>query len=72
MIAIVIAFDSLYKDFDITTTSLLEVGDKKIDQIQSILQSKNAKNISQWAIRGGIDNLAIAFRDKIAHKTKGK
>lgn len=37
MIAIVIALDSLYDDFDTITVSFLEIGDKMIDQIQSIL-----------------------------------
>ncbi len=36
-IAIVIALDSLHEDFDMTTASLLETGDKMIDEIQSIL-----------------------------------
>lgn len=49
VIAIVIALDSLHEDFDTTTASLLEAGDKTIDQIQSILQSKEAKNISKRA-----------------------
>ena len=47
MIAIVIALDSLYDNFNTTTANLLEVGNKTIDQIQSILQSKKAKNISK-------------------------
>ena len=42
-IAIVIALDTLHDDFDTTTASLLESGDKTIDQIQSILQSKKPK-----------------------------
>lgn len=37
IIAIVIALDSLYKDFDTMTASLLKMGDKTIDQIQTIL-----------------------------------
>lgn len=36
IIVIVIAHDLLYKDFDIINASLLEIGDKTIDQIQSI------------------------------------
>ncbi len=46
-IAIVIILDTLYDDFETTITSLLESGDKIINQIQSILQSKEAKNISK-------------------------
>lgn len=37
----------LYKDFDNTISSLLELSNKKIDEIQSILQSKNIKNINK-------------------------
>lgn len=70
MIAIVIALDSLHEDFDTTTASLLEAGDKTIDQIQSILQSKEAKNISKRATGGGTGNLAMAFRDNNAPKGK--
>ena len=61
-IAIVIALDSLHDDFDTITTSPLEVGDKTLDQIQSILQSKEAKNISKRVTRG-TGNLAMVFKD---------
>ena len=60
-IAIVIALDTLYDDFETTTTSLLETGDKTIDQIQSIPQSKEAKNISK-RITGAVGDLAMAFK----------
>ncbi len=62
-IAIVIALDSLHKDFNTTTASLLETGDKTIDEIQSILQSKEAKNLSKRAT-GDIRDLAMTFRVK--------
>lgn len=61
-IAIAVALDTLHDDFYITTVSLLETGDKTIDEIQSILQSKEAKNISKRAI-GGTGDLAMAFRE---------
>lgn len=61
-IAIVVAFDTLHEDFDTTAASLMETGDKTIDEIQSILQSKEAKNISKRAT-GGTSELAMAFRD---------
>lgn len=63
-IAIVIAFNSLYKDVDITTASLLETDNKTIDQIQSILQSKKDKNVSKWATWKGTSNLTMTFKDK--------
>lgn len=46
-IAIIIALDNLHDDYDTTTASLLETGDKTIDEIQSILQFEEAKNISK-------------------------
>lgn len=69
-IAIVTALEFLHEDFDTTTASLLEAGDKTIDQIQSILQSKEAKNISKRATGGGTGDLAMAFGDKNAPKRK--
>lgn len=61
--AIVIALDLLYQDFDPTITSLLETNEKSIYKIQSILQSKKAKNLSKQAIEV-VANLAMAFKDK--------
>lgn len=49
---------------------LLRICNKTIDQIQSILQSKKLRNISQQANGNGIANLAIAFRDKNITKKK--
>lgn len=63
-IAIVIVFYSLHKDFDTTIISLLKIDDKTINQIESILQSKNAKNISKQATKEAANNLAMTFRDK--------
>lgn len=58
-----ITFDSLYEDFNTTIASLLETGDKIINQIQSIHQSKKVKNLSKQAI-GDTGDLAMAFKDK--------
>ena len=69
-IAIVIALNSLHKDFDTTTASLLKIRDKTIDQSESILQSKEAKNISKQATEEGIGNLAMAFKNNNASKKK--
>lgn len=70
MVAILITFNSLHKDFDTSMASLLEANDKTIDQIQSILQSIDAKNISKGAIEDGTSNLAMAFKDKNTLKKK--
>lgn len=67
IIVIVIVFDSLHKDFDITTANLLEVGDKTIDRIQSIFQLKKTNNFSKWASKD-IRNLAMIFRNKSSKK----
>ena len=42
-IAIVIIPDTLHSDFEATTASMLETGDKAIEELQSIIQSKEAK-----------------------------
>lgn len=62
IIEIVIALNSLNDNFDTITTSLLESRDKTIDQIQSILQLREVKNISKHVTEVTKD-LAIAFRD---------
>lgn len=68
-IVIVISFDILYNNFDSTTANLLEAGDKSIDQIQSILQSKEVKNISKQAT-GIVTNAAISFKNNQRTKKK--
>ena len=63
-IAVVIDLNTLYNDFKTTTMSLLEIRDKLIDKIQSILQFKEAKNISKYTTRG-TEKLAMTFRNNI-------
>ena len=60
-IAIVITLDTLHDAFETITANLLETGDKTIDQIQSILQSKEAKNISKRTT-GVVGDLAMVFK----------
>ncbi len=60
-IAIVIALDSIHDDFETKTSSLLETGDKTIDEIQQILCSAEAKNLSKRAT-GVTNDLAMSFR----------
>lgn len=67
-IAIVIIFDILHDDFDTTTTNLLKSSDKTIDQIQSILQSKEVKNLSKQS-NGAIEDIAIVVKDSRKSKT---
>ena len=67
IIAMIIALNTLYEDFDTMTASLLETGNKTIDKIQSILQSKEAKNISKHTTRG-TGELAMAFKDNNKRK----
>lgn len=58
----VIICDILYNDFDTIIANFLETRDNKIDQIQSILQSKEVENLSKRLTRT-IEDLVIAFRD---------
>lgn len=60
-IAIVIPLESIHDDFDTKTSSLLETGDKTIDEIQQILCSAKAKNLSKRAT-GITGDPAMAFR----------
>lgn len=62
IIVIVIVLDILPNNFDLTSTSLLKVGDKSIDQIRSILQLRETKNISKRFIRV-VTNTAISFKN---------
>lgn len=68
-IAIVVALDSLHHDFETTTTSMLERGDKTIEEIQQILASAEAKFISKRAT-GVTADLAMSSRGKNAGKRK--
>lgn len=61
-ITIVIALNTLHKDFKTTTASLSKTSDKTIDEIQSILQCKETKNISKFATRR-TGELTITFKD---------
>lgn len=69
IIAMVIAHDSLYNNFDTMTLSLLESKNKLIDKIQSILQFKEAKNISKYTIRE-IGKLGLVFKNNNSSKQK--
>ena len=61
-IAIVIALDTFHDNFETTTSSLLKSGNKTIDQMQSILQLKEAKNISKRTIEA-VEDLAILLKN---------
>lgn len=62
MIAIIINFNILYANFNITITSFLETDNKTVNKIQSILQSKKTKNINRQANKK-IIKLAITFKN---------
>lgn len=62
-IAIVIALNSLYNNFETTTTSMFESRDKTIVKIQQILVTAEAMFISKQAIRV-TKSLAILSQEK--------
>ena len=70
-IAIVIALDTLYDDYDTTTASMLETGNKSINEIFVIIQSKKAKFKSKRAI-GNIDNTAMTIQGKTSNFSSQK
>lgn len=59
----VIALNTLHQNFNTIMVSFLKTKNKTIDKIQSILQSKKAKNISKHAIKV-TKNLVMAFKDR--------
>lgn len=71
IIAIVIALDTLNNDFKTIIASLLKIGNKTIDQIQSIPQSKETKNISKKTT-GVVEDLTIRLKSSNNHKGGAK
>lgn len=51
MIAILVAWNTLYNNFDIINTSFFKTRDKRIDEIQMIVRFKKANNISKYIIK---------------------
>lgn len=68
-IAIVVALDFLHDDFETTITSMLERGDKTIEEIQQILASAEAKFLSKQAI-GVTADLTMMSKSKGSSKRK--
>lgn len=62
IIAINITLYILYNNFKTTTTRLLEIRDKTIDQIQRILELRKAKNDSKQTTEV-VGDLAILLRN---------
>lgn len=62
-IAIVVALDPLHDDFEATTASMLERGDKSIEEIQKILASTEAKLVSKRTT-GMTGDLAMSYRER--------
>lgn len=69
--AIVIALDTLHDDYDTTTASMLETGNKSIDEIFAIIQSKEAKFKSKRAT-GNIGDAAMTIRGKTSNSSSQK
>ena len=59
-IAIVIALNTLYDDYDTTIVSMLETGNKSINEIFTIIQLKEVKFKSKRATEN-IDNAAMTI-----------
>lgn len=70
-IAIVVALDSLHNDFETTTNSMLESGDKSINEIQQILASAKAKFLSKRAT-GVTGELAMMSKGRNSRYNKRK
>lgn len=59
-IAIIIALDMLYNNFDITIASIVKTENKSINEIFIIIQSKEVKLKSKLAI-GNISDITLTF-----------
>ena len=57
-ITLVVAFESLHNEFEMTTAPLLHLGDKDIEEIQQIVTSTKVANIARQTT-GQTANLAI-------------
>lgn len=64
--AIVIALDTLYNDYDTTTASMLETGNKSIDEIFAIIKSKEAKFKRKRATKN-MGDAAMSIRGKTSN-----
>lgn len=69
--AIVIVLDTLHDDYNTTTASMLETGNKSINEIFAIIQSKEAKFKSKRAI-GNIGDVVITIRGKTSNSSSQK
>lgn len=65
-IAIVIALDTLHDDYNTTTASMFKTGNKSIDEIFAIIQSKEAKIKSKRAARN-MGDIAISTQCKTSN-----
>lgn len=62
-ITFVVAFDSLYNNFEIIIISLFYLSNKNLEKIQLVVISPKAKNLAKQAI-GIIRDLIIMMRKK--------
>lgn len=62
-ITLVVAFNSLYNDFEMTTAPFLHLGNKNLKEIQLIVTSTKAANLAKQAT-GIIKDLAMIARKK--------
>ena len=62
-ITLVVAFDSLHDNFEMTTAPLLHSGDKDLEEIQQIVTSTEAANLAKRAV-GAIVDFALMAKKK--------
>ena len=69
--AIIIALDMLHDNYDTTTANMFETGNKSIDEIFAIIQSKEAKFKSKHITRN-IGNTAMTIQGKTSNSSSQK
>lgn len=61
---LVVAFDSLYDNFEMTTTSFLHLSNKELEKIQQIVTSTEIADIAKRVVRAVADLTIMAKKNK--------
>lgn len=64
-ITLVVAFDSLHDDFEMTTALLLYFGNKDLEEIHQIVTSTKAANLAKQAVRATADLAMMAKKKRL-------
>ena len=72
-ITLLVAFESLHNNLEMTTAPLFHFGDKDLDKIQQIVISTEAVNFAKYTVKSIVDLALIAKKkqvERVAMKSK--